>query len=188
MVVVSVAGLPHGMHQRSERLILAIEARDEPGETRERAIGLAVGCALLEVDADFLAGGLAALELHIDELGHRAAARNLGEAAVAENGGLERELRRQSGAHLFFRAHLAGLVIDDDIATVEQAIDAVRARRQTKAAIAERDGDLAANFRATRGEVGTPHRVPADEPGRDPQEARPPERARFRKVFERLES
>src|SRR5439155_507514 len=60
MVVVPVAGLPHGMHQRSERLILAIEARDEPGETRERAIGLAVGCALLEVDADFLAGGLAA--------------------------------------------------------------------------------------------------------------------------------
>src|SRR5712692_2413027 len=128
MVVVSVAGLPHGMHQRSERLILAIEARDEPGETRERAIGLAVGCALLEVDADFLAGGLAALELHIDELGHRRAAINLGKTAVAENGSLQRELRRQSGAHLFFGAHLAGLVIDDDVAAVEQSIDAVGAR------------------------------------------------------------
>src|SRR5436190_14784 len=67
---------------------------------------------------------------------------------------------------------------------VEQAIDAVGARGQTKAAVAERNGDLAANFGAALGETDTPHRVPADEPRGDPQEPRPPECARFRKILE----
>ena len=74
MVVGAVAGLPHRQHQREIGLLLVLEACGDRGELGERALGMGVGVAVLEVDRLALAGGLAALERHIDQLGDRAPA------------------------------------------------------------------------------------------------------------------
>src|SRR5262249_59347781 len=188
MVVVAVTGLPHRMHQGSERLILALEAGDEPGETPERSIGLAIGGAFREIDGFLFTRGLPALELHVGEPRYGPAIRNVAEAAVAENRRFKRQLRREARSHLFLGAHLAGFVIDDGVLAVDQPTDTASTAPEAKAALPDRNRDLAANFGMALRKSSPPHRLPADEPGRGAPEPRPPERARFRKILERPES
>src|SRR5262249_10790049 len=84
MVVVAVAGAPHGMDERAIGRRLVGEGLRDRGETGERRIGLGVAAPLLELDRAIPAGRLAALEHHVGERGDRAARRNLGEAALAQ--------------------------------------------------------------------------------------------------------
>ena len=58
---------------------------------------------------------------HIGELADRRAGGNLLEAALAQDRGFERELRRQSGAHLLLGRRRAGLVVEDGVAAVASA-------------------------------------------------------------------
>src|SRR5262245_47497144 len=120
MVVVAVARFPHRMHQRAIGLVIVVETPHQLGEFLQRAVGLRIGRAFLEVDRHELAGARAAFERHIRQLRHRAAARYRRDAAVesalAQHRGFERELRRKPGAHLFFGSHRAGLVIENHIA------------------------------------------------------------------------
>src|SRR5262249_18574551 len=176
------------MHEGPERLILSLESGDERRETPERSIGLAIGGAFREIDGFLLPCGLPALELHVGELRYGPAIRNVAEAAVAEDRGLERQLRREARSYLFLAAHLAGFVIDDGVSAVGQLVDTVSAAPEAEAALANRNRDLAANLGAALRKPGAPRRVPADEPGRGAQETRPPECACFRKILERLES
>src|ERR1051326_159158 len=176
MIVIPVASLPHRVAQRAEWRVAAIEAGDEAGETLERAVRRAVGGARSELERELVARRLAALALHVDERRHAGAARNIRKAAAAKNRGFERELRRQSGAHLFLAGHLAGLVVDDHVAAVGQLVDAVGAPREPEAVTDMRDVALPADLRPAVGEAGAPRRVPAEDPGRDALEARPPER------------
>src|SRR5262245_30205622 len=62
MVVGAVAALPHRQHQRQVGLLLALEPLGDGGELGERAVGVGVGVAVLELDRPVLAGGFAALE------------------------------------------------------------------------------------------------------------------------------
>src|SRR6202030_3402789 len=149
-------------------------------ETRKRALGLEIGRAVLEVDRDFLACRRAAFELHEDERSHRCSGGDLGKPALAENGGFERELRRESDAHFLFRAHRAGLVVDDGILAIGQQVDAMGAGSEPKRVTAERTAALAAHSRPRLGEAAAPRPTPAEEPGRDPEKPWPPEGARFR--------
>src|SRR5262245_60808285 len=117
------------MHEGSECLILALEPGDEPGETPERSIGLAVGGAFREIDGFLFTCGLPALELHVGKRRYGPAIWNVAEAAVAKNRGFKRELRSEACSHLFLAAHLAGFVIDDCVLVVDQSVDAVGTAR-----------------------------------------------------------
>src|SRR6185312_8139086 len=120
MIVVAIARLPHRMGQRSIGLVIVVETPHQFGEFFQRAVGLRIGRAFLEVDRQELAGARAALERDISQRRNRAPARQRRragvESALAQHRGFERELRREPGAHLLFGSHRAGLVIEDHIA------------------------------------------------------------------------
>src|ERR1700732_20775 len=118
MVVVAVA------HARAERLALVGKAGDERGEAGERSVGLAVGRALLEIDGAGFARRLAAAQGHVENFRDRRTGRYAGDPASAQDRGLQGELRGKAGAHLLFRARLAGLVVDDRVAAVAALFDA----------------------------------------------------------------
>src|SRR6185437_7324499 len=187
MVVLAVMPRPHRMNERAIRRLVVVEAARQAGEPLQCAVGVIVRRAVLEVDRSVAARRFAALERHIDDLGDRRVCRNLLEAAVAQNGGFERELRRESGAHLRLGARRTGLVVENNVAAGAVALDAVGDAAQIEDAVVERNVDLAANLRFDRGDAGAALALPAREPVRDALEPRPPECARFRIIFERGE-
>src|SRR5271156_869692 len=104
VVVITVARLPHRMHERTIGLVVIIEPPHQDRKLFKGPIGLAVRRALLEIERHELAGARAALERHISKSRHRAAGWNRYrvEATPAQHGRFERELRRKSGADLPF--------------------------------------------------------------------------------------
>ena len=170
------------MDERAIRLVLILEARHQRREFLQRVIGLCVGRAVFEFDGAVLARRHGALEQHVGQFGDRGASRHGGESALAQNRGFERELRCKPGAHLFFRARRTGLVVDDDVAAVGLALDAVGPRAQLENPLAERDRDFALDLRVNRDKPQTPRQLPVREPARDAREARPPQRARLGKL------
>ena len=137
-----------------------------------------------EIDELRFAGPRAAFEQHVADLRDRTARRDIRKSAVAQDRGFKCELRRESGPHLLFRARRSGLVIENDVAAVSVALDAVGDAVQSKGALRQRNFDLAADLRDQRTDVGAPRRLPTGEPVRDPLETRPPEGARFGKIVE----
>ena len=83
-----------------------------------------------------------------------------------------------AGAHLLLARNLAGLVIQDRVAAVGEAFDAVGAGAQREHALSQWDLDLA-DFGGERRDIAAPRPFPAGEPAGDALEARPPERARL---------
>ena len=148
---------------------------------------MAVRRAFLELERFWFAGRLAAFEQHVAELGDRRAGRDVLELALAQHRGFEGELRRQSGAHLLFGSRRAGLVVEDDVAAVGVALDAVGDAAQFERAVAERDIDFAANLGDDGADAGAARDFPAREPARDALEARPPEGARLGIIVQRGE-
>src|SRR5580704_16578981 len=141
---------------------------------------MAVRRTFLEFHFDISARRLTAFEQHVGDLSDRSSARDRLEAAVAQHGGFERELRRKSGTHLLFAARRSGLVVEDDVAPVGIALDAVGDAPELECAVLERNRNLTADFRLDGGNGGAARGVPARNPMRDAEKARPPERARFR--------
>ena len=85
---------PHREHERAIGRRLVLEPRDESREPRERRFGCRIGTAPLELDDGLFAGRLAALELHIDELGERRGAIvDARKSAAPEHRAFERQLR-----------------------------------------------------------------------------------------------
>src|SRR4029079_7254895 len=82
----------------------------------------------------------------------------------------------------------ACLVVEYGVDAVAAALDAVGACRQRENPGAERDFELAANFAMHGGELRPPLALPAGEPARDAQEARPQERLGLRVVFQMREA
>src|SRR6266516_4982203 len=138
--------------------------------------------AILEIDRLLLAGPLPALERHVDELGNVGVGRDPGKSATAQDGGFERELRRDADAHLLLARHLAGLVVENGIASVRELLDAVGAGAQREHALLERDFDPPGGFGGKRRSLASALAVPSGKPAGDALESRPPERARFRVV------
>src|SRR5262245_22265493 len=187
VVVAAIAALPHGQDQRQIRLLLVLESRHDRLELGERALGVEVGVAFLEVDHLVLAGGLAALERDIDQLGNAGPRGNVGKSTATQDRGFERELRRDADAHLLLARYLSGLVVEDGIAAVGEALDAVGAGAQREHATVQWDLELAVSLGGERRDVATPRPFPAGKPASDALEARPPERARLGIVLERGE-
>src|SRR5688572_17951873 len=100
MIVVAVARLPHGVNEREIGRILLREMGGDGGELFQRSLGLAVGRAVLERDDALFARGIATAQPYVGELGDRASGGDTRESAAAQDGGFERQLRRQAGAHL----------------------------------------------------------------------------------------
>src|SRR5262249_51849218 len=157
-------------HQRPVGRRLVLESRRELGEARERVGGGLVGGAVLELDRDWIAGGLAALELDVDELADRHVGIEPREAAAAQDRGFERQLRRDADARLARARRIAGLEIEDGVA-VALPLDAVGAAVEAQAAGAERNRDLAADLGMHGDQPGAAVALPADEPARDALEA-----------------
>src|ERR1700720_821400 len=65
MVIVAIARFPHRMDQRPIGLVIVVEAPHQFGEFFQRAVGLRVGRAFLEVDRHELAGARTAFERDI---------------------------------------------------------------------------------------------------------------------------
>ena len=116
----------------------------------QRVIGLAVGGAFREINELGFAGPRTAFQQHIADLRNRRAGGNVRESALAQDRGFERELRREPGAHLLLGARRPGFVIEDDVAAVGAALDAVGDAAQPEGAVGERNIDLAANFGGDR--------------------------------------
>src|SRR5262249_3980562 len=150
-------------------------------------VRLRIGRALQELDQAGVTSGFAAAQGHVENFFDRCPGRYAGETAVAKDRALQRELRGEAGAHLLLGARLAGLVIDDGVMAVAALLDAVGAGDQPEVAVLERDVDRTADLGMCARKRGAPLRVPTDEPSRDAQEARPPERPRLRIVGERDE-
>src|SRR5262249_46762504 len=184
MVIGAVAGFPHRQHQWPIRLFLVLEPCGDLGELFERAFCVRVCVPLLESDRPLFSGQLAAPERDVNEIADGGVRSDAGKSAAAQNGGFEGELRRDADAHLLLARHLAGLVVEDGIASVGAAFDAIGARAQGKHALAERDRDLAVDFGDQRGPVVAALAVPGGKPARDPLETRPPECTRLRVVLE----
>ena len=108
-------------------------------------------------------------------------------SGAPQDSGLERQLRRDAGVNLFFRRHLSRFVVEDGVVPGRKFLDAVGACAQGKDALAHRKLDAPANLRIDTGYPAPAFDFPASEPLRDAHEARPPECARFRVVFERGE-
>src|SRR5262245_66240188 len=109
-----------------------------------------VGISILEVADPFLAGRLAALERDIDQLGDVGPGGDVTEPSAAQDRGFERELRRQPDAHLRLSRYLPGLVVENGVAAVDEALDAVGAGAQREHALTQRDVDLAGGIGAER--------------------------------------
>src|SRR6478609_10383932 len=190
MIVFAVMLLPHRMRERAIGLAVEQEFTGDACQLRLGGVGERIRVAfILEVDVLEFAGGFAAPESYIADLDNRPG-RNafIGEAAAAQDGGFERELRGQSGAHLRLGRRRAGLVVEDGVGAVAAALDAVGACRQRENPGAERDFELAANFAMHGGELRPPLALPAGEPARDALEARPPECLRLRVAFQTREA
>ena len=143
--------------------------------------------AFLEFDRIVFAGRIAALERHIGQLRNRRALVDAGEPAVAQDRGFERQLRRHADADLLLGRDRPGLVVEDHVAAVVVTFDAVGAHGELELALAQRNFNAALDFGVQRPDGFAPLLLPADEPAHDAQEARQPERARLRIVFERGE-
>src|SRR5207302_3617218 len=100
MVVGSIATLPHRQHQGFVGLLRVLEAAGELLQARKGMVGFGVGRAVLELDLAGLARRLAAFERYVDQLGNGCARGNVRKTAVAQDRGFERELRRETKAHL----------------------------------------------------------------------------------------
>src|SRR3989442_5642304 len=187
VVVLAVTRAPHRMNERAVGRRFVSKALRDAGEAAQRRIGLAVAGSLLEIDRALRAGRLAAFQQDVGEFTDRCRLRNPGKAALAQDCGFKRELGRKAGAHLLLGARLAGLVVEDDVASVGPALDAVVARGQAKDTLADPDGNLAADLRLRCGGLRSPLRLPGGEPAGDALKARPPEGPRFREVVERRE-
>ncbi len=135
----------------------------------------------------FLAGDGAAAQPHIDQLRHGGAGGNILEAALAQDRGFERELRRQSGANLLVGRRRAGLVVEHGVASVLEQFDAVGPHRELELLAAERDEDAAADLGIEPRQLGAPRGLEARQPFGDAQKARPPERPGLGEIRQRLE-
>src|SRR5262245_66316336 len=62
MVVVAVAGAPHGLNERTIRRLHVGKAESDAGEAAQRNVGFVVGCALAEFDRLVEAGRSAPLD------------------------------------------------------------------------------------------------------------------------------
>ena len=154
-----------------------------PVSLRQRVVGMRVGRRLSLKSIGFgFAGRLAAAQPHIDELARPTPAAMPVEAAAAQDRGFERELRRQAGAHLLLGRRRAGLVVEDGVARRRRG---ARCGRRAPVSVNTRSPSgismLAANLGVRRAASSARRsRLPAGEPARDAQEARPPERLRLR--------
>ena len=154
------------MDERAVGLGLGIETL-APAAFFQGTIGLAVRRAVLEIDRLVFARRLAAFELHIGNLGDRGAGRNAREAAVAQHRGFQRELRRQSGAHLLLAAYGAGLIIEN--ATAAAGPRSMRSAMPRRRNVVRSSAivDLTADLGEQRNDGGAPLGVPAREPMRN---------------------
>src|SRR4051812_32452607 len=139
MVVLAILRAPHGMHEGAIWRLFASKPDGEAGEAAQRRVGLAIAGTFLEFDLAVLARGLAALEQDVSELADGAALGNIRKAAVAQDRGFQRELRREPAAHLRRGASLPGLVVEDRIGAVGALLDAIGPRGKPERAIADRD-------------------------------------------------
>src|SRR5262249_45921565 len=105
-------------------------------------LGMRVGVAVLELDRAGETSNQAALERNVNKL-RNLSRRQLLEAALAQDRGLERELGRDAGAHLLLGRHLPGLVVEDGVAAIRALLDPVGAGAQRERALAQPDRDLA---------------------------------------------
>src|SRR5262245_7814030 len=77
VVVGAIAALPHAEHQWRIGLLLVLESHYELFEFDERALGLKIRIAILEVEEPDVAGRGAAFEPHISQFCERSAGRNV---------------------------------------------------------------------------------------------------------------
>ena len=155
-------------------------------EPRKRPVRLAVRRAVLEVDRAELAGRLDPAQLHVEQFADRYAGGDAGEAAFAQDRASSVSCGRGRCGPAF-RSAPSGLVVDDGIASVGEALDAVGARHQPERSLAKGQVNFTADFGA-RPPLPPPRAAaPRHEPARNALEARPPERARLREVVKRRE-
>src|SRR5439155_11771135 len=185
VVIRAVAALPHRQDQRLIWLLFVLESLSDACELLERAFGMEVRVAILEINRHAVARGIAALQRDIDQLGDRGIGRDIGKSTVAQNRGLERELRRDADAHLLFARHLSGFVVENGITPAREPLDTVGTRAQGEHALAERNLDPALQLGGEHREARAAPLFPAGEPAGNPPETWPPERARFGIVFKR---
>src|SRR5262245_62557217 len=98
-----------------------------------------VGRALLEIDRLRAAARAIAAQPDIAERADRRTRGHTLEAAVAQDRGFQRELRRDADAHLLVARRLSGFVVEDGVAAVGQPFDAVGARTQREFTSARAD-------------------------------------------------
>ena len=169
MIVVAVSRAPHRMDERAVGLGVGIET-SAIRQFFQGAIGLAVRRAVLESRS-------ACIRRPARRLGasHRsislteAPAAMPGKPPLAQHRGFQRELRRQSGAHLLLAAHGAGLVIENDISgrPASRSMRSAMPRRRERAVSFERDFGLAPDLGEDRNDGAAPLGFPAREPMRN---------------------
>src|SRR3954469_15970243 len=152
IVIGAVAVGPHRQVQRGVGLVLVLEGADQRlelgpglgsrGVRRLRFVALPIP----KLENAFFARRIIAAQANIDELAHGRAGVDVGKTALTQDCGFQRELRRQAHADLLAGRWLAGLVVEDGVATAPAPLDAVGAGGETEAApMVERDRNLAAS-------------------------------------------
>ena len=165
---------------------LVLEAANQRFELAQCFIGAivrklrCVAAIDLEFDRPRFARRRVAAEANVKQFADGRTGSDALEAALAQNRGFQRQLRRQSHAHLLAGRRNAGLVVEQREGAVGPMLDAVGARRQREgAAVVEVNCCLAANFRVDPRDLAAAFALPAGKPSGDAQETRPPQRARL---------
>ena len=116
VVVVAVVRLPHRMHEREiGRRLRSRTSPPAPSASPARGRPGLSGVPSLNSMSFGLPGSVAAFQRHISNFATPSRARASLEAAAAQDGGFQRQLRREPRAHLLLGARAAGLVVEDGV-------------------------------------------------------------------------
>src|SRR5262249_48106248 len=144
-----------------------LELPDQRLELRQRIIRRVVRMLRLvalpdlQLQRAMLARRVVAADPDIGEFADRSPGVDLVKASLAQDRRLQRKLRRQSQRHLLAGRRRAGLVVEDRVAAVATALDAVGARRKLECpVVVENDFMLAACFGRYRGDASGPRSLP----------------------------
>src|SRR5438874_1496734 len=194
IVVCAVAVRPHRQIQRSIGLTFVLEGADQRLQLPSRLIGGSIRrlrlIALVDLQLQRLlfARRVVAAKPDIAEFADGSVCRNAVKAAFSQDRCLQRELRRQSHAHLFAGRRWPGLVVEDRKRPVVTAFDAIGAGGQMEdALVVERNRDFTSDFGFDASDVAAPGGLPLRKPGGDALEWGPPQRPRFRPLPQRRE-
>src|SRR5215468_10023620 len=136
VVIGAVAVRPHGENERAVRRVFILKAGDLLRKPPERLVGHSIGAARLELDDALFAGRTAAIEPDIDQLGNRTGGGEFGETTIAQHGGFQGQLRRDTDLHLLVAWRRTGLEIQNGVSAIDEALDAVGTARKSEGAVA----------------------------------------------------